>query len=488
MRQQKIASGTSEEVSPYPSLEEIEKTHILFTNINFRPFAKICFDYLKVPKTGVSFNSQISFEIPQYGDFFSDMVLNVVIDSATAGVTGTPTSPSADVALWRYCDRPGEKLLVNTTFSVASSTLDSYDRVVYPLTRQTTLPAHKKAGWDRCMGQSADTEAFYGYADATGTAPQNAVAKFNLSAGYQTYKQTQPALNLFIPMLFWFNEPRQAIPGLAIPFGARNITTTLAPQSDLCRAIVNPGASTSATLTNPFVPALNISVCDLYIQNMFVCDEIQEIYSNRVGFSLIRVHLTQNITLNASSGQQVLNSMKWPVTQLTIVFQPTVNTLSNPNVTTKQSQVSVMDPAMEDWNKFGLVSTQENASGTVNGVAAKYVTKKVEDHMVSIGISAFGNEIYKPMPSQFFNCYTTFKYGADTVTPSDPGVFFIPFCLFPNNYQPSGHLNVSKLREFYLNYQSNYITSSNTVTCICVGQALNFLMITRGSAGLRFVT
>ena len=487
MRQQKITAGDTT-TSPYPSLEEIEKTHILFTNINFRPFAKICFDYLKVPKTGVSFNSQINFEIPHYGDFFSDMVLNVVIDSNTASFsTGTPADAS-DVAIWRYCDRPGEKLISNFTFSVASSNLDTYDSIVYSLTRQTALDPAKKAGWDKCMGQSTDMEAYYGYPTTTGTVPQPQVMKFALNGGYQTYQPTQPALNLFIPLLFWFNEPRQAIPGLAIPFGQRVITATIASQSAICRAIINPGAR--STISNPFVPALNISTCDLYIQNMFVSDEIQEIYSNRVGFNLVRVHLSQNITLNTPTGQQILNSMKWPITQLTVVFQPTVNTIPNSNVSTRGSQVSVIDPSMEDYNKFGLVSTNSVAAGTVNGTSstAPYVTKSVSDHMVNIGISAFGNDIYKAMPSAFFNCYTPFKYGADTVTPSDPGIFFIPFCLFPNSYQPSGHLNTSKLREFYLNYTSSYITSSNTVSCYVSAVAINFLMVTKGSAGLRFVT
>lgn len=488
-RAKKIAQG-DRNTSPYPSLEEIEKTHILFTNINFKPFAKLCFDYLQVPKTGVAFGSQISFDIPQYGDFFSDMVLNVVIDSATSSWnSNVPAADATDCALWRYCDYPGEKLLTTTSFAVASSNLDTYERLVYPLTRQTTLPTHKLAGWNKCMGQSADTDAYYGYPSGTGSTPQNGVMKFSINNGYQTYQQTQPALSMFIPLLFWFNEPRQAIPGLAIPFGQRTITTTLAPQTDICRAIINPGARSG--LSNPYVPALNISTCNLYIQNMFVSDEIQEIYSNRVGFNLVRVHLSQTITLNASSGSQILNNMKWPITQLTAVFQPTVNTLPNTNVSTRGSQVSVIDPAMEDWHRFGLVTNNVVAGGA--GLAgtsstAAYVTKNVSDHMLTIGISAFGNEIYKPMPSQFFNCYTTLKYGADTVTPTDAGIFFIPFCLFPNTYQPSGHLNVSKLREFYLNYSSSYITANNTIICYISAVAINFLMISKGSAGLRFVT
>jgi hypothetical protein len=267
------------------------------------------------------------------------------------------------------------------------------------------------------------------------------------------------------------------------------LTTTLSAQDEICRAIINTGARTA--LTGPYVPTLNISTCDLYVQNMFVSDEIQEIYSNRIGFNLIRVHLSQTITLNAATGQQILNSLKWPVTQLTVVFQPTANTLKNTNVSTRGDQTSVISADMDDWNRYGLVSNNTTTpAGTVNGTSstATYITKSVSDHMVTIGISAYGNEIYKALPSRFFNAYTTYKFGADTATPTDPGVFFIPFCLFPNSFQPSGHLNISKLREFYINYQSDYITSSNTVSCIVNAVAFNFLMLSRGSVGLRFVT
>lgn len=487
MRANDIAAGKTD-TNPFPSLEEIEKTHILFTNISFRPFAKLCFDYLKIPKTGVSFGSPITFDIPQYGDFFSDMAINIVIDSATAGFTTGSAVDGSDVAVWRYCDYPGEKILTDINVSFASTTLDQYDRMVYPLTRQTTLPSNKLAGWNRCMGQSEDVEAQYGYATTTGTLPQSASVKFRMTNGYQTYKPTQPALNLMIPLLFWFNEPRQAIPGLAIPIGNRTITANIAPQTDICRAIINTGARTA--ISGPYVPALNISTCDLWVQNMFVSDEIQEIYANRVGFNLIYVHLTQKTPLNASSGQQLLNAYKWPLTKMIVGFQPTVNTTPNANVSTRGNQTSVIDASMEDWHRFGLVSTNEVAAGSVNGTSstATYITKSVSDHMVTIGVSAFGNDIYKDMPSRFFNAYTSYKYGADTTTPTDPGIFFIPFSLYPSSYQPSGHLNISKLREFYIKYQSNYITSSNTVLLYSSGVAINFFMVSRGSAGLRFLT
>ncbi len=45
------------------------------------------------------------------------------------------------------------------------------------------------------------------------------------------------------------------------------------------------------------------------------------------------------------------------------------------------------------------------------------------------------------------------------------------------NDQPSGHINVSRAREFYILYESSVITSVNLGQLIVVASALNFLLI-----------
>ena len=70
----------NDSISPYPSLNEIEQTHILFTNIKCKPFVKMSMEYSRTPKSSVTLESQVEFDIPQFGDFFSDMVVNVVFD------------------------------------------------------------------------------------------------------------------------------------------------------------------------------------------------------------------------------------------------------------------------------------------------------------------------------------------------------------------------------------------------------------------------
>ena len=55
--------------------------------------------------------------------------------------------------------------------------------------------------------------------------------------------------------------------------------------------------------------------------------------------------------------------------------------------------------------------------------------------------------------------------------------------LTKNLYQPSGHINISRSREFYLKYVSDpsVINSTTRGILIIVASAINFLLISDGS-------
>lgn len=109
--------------------------------------------------------------------------------------------------------------------------------------------------------------------------------------------------------------------------------------------------------------------------------------------------------------------------------------------------------------------------------------------MDTINISAHGIEIYNNFPSKFYNAYLSYHYGGPNInTPTDHGLCFIPFALYPGTYQPSGHINISRAREFYLTYTSSVISTNTEGMLVVVASAINFLLISDGSAVLRYST
>jgi hypothetical protein len=149
---------------------------------------------------------------------------------------------------------------------------------------------------------------------------------------------------------------------------------------------------------------------------------------------------------------------------------------------------------MEDWHRFSQVSNNVVTTASLSGLAADAHVKTQTAHITQITVSAHGVPLYNNIPAPFFNCYMPLQYGGWNVrTPTDPGCYMINFCLYPGTYQPSGHINVSRAREFYLQYTSTLVgTTDNSVTVtgelIVNAVAINFLLISDGSATLRYAT
>src|SRR3989344_5633115 len=81
-----------------PTLLDIERTHILYINAHFKPYAAIGFEYNKVKPqaSGVALGSSVTFSIPQFGDFIYDMVCRVRLGKSYAA-QGSITSGATTI-------------------------------------------------------------------------------------------------------------------------------------------------------------------------------------------------------------------------------------------------------------------------------------------------------------------------------------------------------------------------------------------------------
>jgi hypothetical protein len=465
-----------------PTLADIEKTHILFMNAHFKPFAAIAYEYNKVTANNPTLGSKVQFSIPQFGDFFSDMVVHVKLADPTVSPAAGGVGSEGVCAVYRWCDFPGERLFQKVSFDVNGNPLDEYYPETYNFHRQFCVSESKKEGWFKCMGQELPKELVYNYAASSTAAPQNARASVTLRNGYQTYKSNggHGELELFIPLLFWFNtDPRLAIPSVAIPYGQRFINIDLATKDQMVDVRQNAGTP-SVTVTTP-----TVSTFDLYINNIFVNPDIHDIFIARIGFTLVRVHRRQVTNVNKSSDNILLQQLKWPIETMYVGIRPVANSKAG-------AANELYDNHTNLWHRFGectVVAVPTSGAGSVNGVATASKWLKEENHVNRLTVSAHGVPLYNNLPSNFFNSYVPYLYGGWNIrTPSDPGCFMINFCLYPGTYQPSGHINVSRAREFYLQYDSSYVTSSDAAELIVNAVAINFLLISDGSATLRYAT
>jgi len=499
-RLQSIRQGRAEQGASdtNPTLSDIEKTHVLFMNAHFKPFAAFGSEYNKVPVSNATLGTKVQFSIPQFGDFFSDMAIHIKFTAPTTSITGADVaSTGSDVALYRWCEWPGERVLQRVSIDVNGNPLDEYYPDTYNFHRQFHVSEDKLVGWHRNMGQELPKQGYFAYGqtspalagDAGDVVPHPARACLSVKDGHQTYKAVHSDLELFVPILFWFNtDPRLAIPSVAIPYGQRFLNIDLASKEQLLRVIKNPGSLTAA-LTNPTVTTPIVANCDLYINNIFVNPDIHDIFIARIGFTLVRVHRRQVTNVNKATDSILLQQLKWPIETLYIGIRPTANQVVNAITTSHESQDSVVDAQMEDWHRYAQITNSDELAANYTGVSDDFHLKSEANHVTNLTVTAHGVDLYSTIPAQFFNSYIPYQFGGWNVrTPTDPGVFMITFALYPGTYQPSGHINVSRAREFYLAYSSSYVKSTTTADLVVVAVAINFLLISDGSAVLRYTT
>jgi hypothetical protein len=661
-----------------PTLVDLERTHILYVNAHFKPFAAIGYEYNKVrPQSGSAIlGTGVTFSIPQFGDFFHDMVCRVRLSAAYANAYAIPAlgtaqfpvnvaqtstvsakfynivdafgnivAPGGSAAaasvgqvqnLVRYCEFPGNRLFNNVKFDVNGNPLDSYDYMVPTMLEKFCTPPHKRAGFNRLVGQenildgysgpkqaravdpdalvsaglqtpagvinknttgqSNQTVGVFGIGAATQVADSvlgngglisttnlntgilsstiastpaqawpwgfnagtAAPAQYDISREYKQYlsgpqtpKPVQPALEIWNKLRFWFNDDvRLSIPSVSIPFGQRFITIEMAQSANMVfefpslflETIYNDttASTLSAQVGAPGIyqpevgdalqqriktysplgligginSAFAIEAVELYINNIFVNPEVHDIYIKRIGFSLIRVYRQQVQRTQYATSEVLLSQLKWPIEYMFVGARPVWNVTPYTGPTAGNAYM------WRDWHRLTHVingdvdeysySESAAASGGVSGLSSGvsgYITNSsaptsstmysvVPDQYYlpvptvdSLALTSHGIVIFENFQDQFFNSYMPFHYGGTSLsTPEDVGALFVNMALFPRSYQPSGHLNISRARETYLKWNSTYISTSSAVDIFIVAVAINFLLITDGSAVLRYST
>lgn len=532
-----------------PDVNAISKSHMIFINGAFKPFVASGFEYNKCQARGsLNFGSDVVFTIPVFGDFVNDCVVNVKLSALSS------VNPVNRV---RYVAFLGHKLFSNVAFKVNGSPLDSFTSDDYNAFFEFHVTPEKRIGWLRNVGQEIPQEA-----TVTADPAFDMFKEFKyFGDGLQTFKQSHDTVDLWIPLLFWFREIKNALPNLVIPYGQTNITISLAEANDLIGFA--DYASDGGAFNTP-----TITCMELYCNNIFLQPEITKIFMCKFGFSLIRVHGHHNVLVEKSEENVLLSQLKWPTENLYVAFRPESNAnlsqywhktgalalnnikvpvvAKNASLTTfvnggagstptsnsvslayvSGNALSILDNV---YNEYDLVITGGagyNASNLVSNryVVAKYIgatttafisgtwnngnpnattTFELYTPQLAINVAQYYKEtpsintiqvkahditIYKETPESFYNSYLPFRFGTFMNTPASRGWYMINFNFLPGEHQPSGHINLSRAREFYIKYTSSTINLNNRAQMVVLSDAINFLLVRDGTCVLRYST
>jgi hypothetical protein len=435
-----------------PTIADINITHDFYLNRTFKPFVSIGSEYTK---SIISIKPQLGgtcqFKIPIYGDFFSDMVLYIKLKEFSS------INPENKV---KYCDFLGHRLVNNTKITLDGEIIDEYTTEDYNFYYQYSLPLDKQNAWKKCIGQEIPIEA---YLTSDPELHEFREVKM-IKNGPQTLKRVQPTLELFMPLLFWFTDAKYALLNNNIPTLQSFIEFNFGKSNEI--TYCNNVAGDVGKLYNP----PTIEECALYVKHLFISPEILDIFIKRTGFSLIRVHRTNQLIINNSYGDIQLDKFKWPTEVIYISVRPLENLNS--------------DNSMETWylnNKLTLTNIKYPVIyGLTNilGETDAYYYKK-ENIITSLCMGCNDITIYDDISYQFYNSYLPYKHSKNNnMAIDDTGSFIMNFYLDNDlQYQPNGYLNLSHSNKLTFSYNSDVISSDFPCLFSISAKSINFLLL-----------
>lgn len=433
---------------PMPIMQNILDTHKFLIESEYKPFVSCGFEYSKNPisiKPTLGGNS--SFMLPNHGDFFSDMVLQLRLTNLEA------INPLNKV---RYCDFLGHRLLSRVSLKSWGRSIDSYTTEDYNFYYQYNVPQDKKKSWKRCIGQEIPVKAYLTHD------PKNQEFREykKILNGNQTLKRAHDTVELFMPLLFWFRDPKLAIPNKVIPISNMKIDIDFASKNEI--ASCANYANDEAAFTTPI-----IEECILYVNHIFMDESIMDIYLSKLGTSLIYTHSSNEIILNQSYGNISLNYIDAPVTEILLVFRPIENLEGSNNSVNWHLNKKLTEKIVE-------VPVIYSSSGS-QVIGLNNVIYNEEEEVVNVlSLHSESVPLYDKISSRFFNSYIPFQYG-QIISPTDGGSYHLNFSLAPDTYQPTTYLNVEQSKELLLHYESNVINSNNVVKAIISARTIDFL-------------
>lgn len=445
------------------SFEDIRKTHAIFINQSYKPLISVGYGYSRVGVTPLPLlGSSCRLTIPIYGDFFTDMVLYLKLNTFSAKHRANKV---------RYCEFPGHKIIKEVRFVMDGIVLDRYNSEDINFFYDFNVSKSQQSGWKRCVGQEVAKNAVF----IQDPANQEMKEKKMVFDGFQTFKYTQDYMEIFLPLQFWFCDPKFAMSNYNISYDKTYIEIDLASQNELIS--IADYANDGGKYTPP-----TVLDCSLYTNHIYTLPEIAELFVYKNSFNIVRIHKSMNRILNKSYDMVILDQLRFAVENVMIHFRPLENE-TNEN-------------SGETWNNNNVITyTQiDHPSivkiGGVKTLAYTPMYYYTEDPVInSIGFVANGSVIYDSISGTFYDSYIPYRYGKnEVITPSRTGSYLMTFSLYPHKDQPSGYMNLSNSKENYLTYASSYISNDTPVRMTISARVINFLYLSKGSISMRFAT
>ncbi len=283
---------------------------ITFWNVSYRKYTNFAIESIEQTFNGqADFGRHIQCTVSRNGDLIYRTYLQVTL----------PEIRSQDAAHARWLDFPGEQLIAQVECEIGGQRIDRQYGDSMHIWNQLTITSEQQRGYFKMIGNTTQLTFITDptFADIDG--PCDTAGPRQVCAP----RKTLPETTLYVPLQFWFcTNPGLALPLIALQYHEVKISLDLRP-IDECLWAVTALDSTGAIATAAYNQSL--VAASLYIDYVFLdTDERRRMAQNPHEYLITQLQFTGDESV-ASSSNKIRMNFNHPVKELIWVVQPDEN-------------------------------------------------------------------------------------------------------------------------------------------------------------------
>jgi hypothetical protein len=506
---------------------------ITFWKVTYRRHTNFALESIEQTFNGqADFGRRVTCTISRNGDLAFRTYLQVTLPQISSGTDG------ANYARW--LDFPGEQLISQVEVEIGGQRIDRQFGDWMHIWNQLTLSKEQERGYNKMVGNT--TQLTYvtdpGFADVDGPCSSNAPRQVCAP------RKSLPETTLYVPLQFWYcRNPGLALPLIALQYHEVKINLDLRPIDECLWAVsaLSGTSATSATSTsNKSQPAYNQSLvaASLYVDYVFLdTDERRRMAQNPHEYLIEQLQFTGDESVGSSSNKVKLN-FNHPCKELVFVVQPDANVDYCSSFDSGSDLYSALGSQPFNYtdaidalpNSLRAFSSENEASGSQNVIsgngfedpwassvsnqstgawdnnpittdvydsgvsdAGSFVLAETaldmhcwgENPVVTAKLQLNGQDRFSEREGTYFDLVQPFQH--HTRSP-DTGINLYSFALRPEEHQPSGTCNFSRIDNATLQLVLSNATVSGTATAKVRVYAVNYnvLRVMSGMGGLAY--
>jgi hypothetical protein len=483
---------------------------ITFWKVTYRRYTNFAMESIEQTFNGqADFGRRVTCTISRNGDLAYRTYLQVTLPQIDQNI-----ATSAVYARW--LDFPGHQLISQVEVEIGGQRIDRQYGDWMHIWNQLTLPSEQQRGYYKMVGNT--TQLTYvtdpHFADVNG--PCGTGAPVNVCAP----RNALPETTLYVPLQFWYcRNPGLALPLIALQYHEVKINLDLRPIDECLWAMKSLGeASGDARVTAAYNQSL--VAASLYVDYIFLdTDERRRMAQNPHEYLIEQLQFTGDESVGSSSNKIKLN-FNHPCKELVWVVQPDANVdycaaykggtllykVLGAQPFNYTDAVDALPNALhafdDDSDHLGSASTflqsddmPGSTAGKTKGVtdASTFVLGETaldmhcwgENPVVVAKLQLNGQDRFSEREGSYFDCVQPFQH--HTRAP-DAGINVYSFALRPEEHQPSGSCNFSRIDNATLQLvlSNNAIGDTNTAKVRVYATNYNVLRVMSGMGGLAY--